>query len=182
MKLLKLPYKARITHVDPFTVFNEKMDVYEEVIKPSKKGYSTTLRPGNYYLPDNITVGVFKPANLPDLPVPQRFRGSKNLKVRYSLDAPRQGKVNWKEREIILNPQLRHGDPVNRDFVLFHEIGHAHYKNEAFCDMFAAKKCNQKGDSLPKIIDVLQKSRPGSPVTEKVVNVLYKYHQKSLQK
>jgi hypothetical protein len=179
MKKVTLKQRATIINPEPFTVYDEFSNPYETVYKRQKGGhYVTTLRPGVYFLPGDASAVKFRPAKLPMMPAAQRHRSTKNLNVKYSDKATKSGLVNWKTGEVLLNPQLRNQHPAKRDFILFHELAHGKYKNESLCDLEAARRCNKKGDSLNKIIAILQETRPGSPTTQTVTRLLSKYDKK----
>ena len=174
MKLFDLN-KCTLKARDPFIIYDAENKVYEEVKRPRNGIYKTTVRAGSYNLPPGVKIAPFQPAKLPELPPRQRFRNIGRLKVIYSDQAPKAGLVNWKKGVILLNPYLRREEPAKRDFILFHELGHARYKSEYFCDLFAAENCNRKGDSLNKIIDLVTTARPYSNTTEKTVRTLNKH-------
>ena|SRR6185369_7383486 len=114
--------------------FRDVLFYSTESILPVEK---FNLPPGKYF----IDSGNFTPLNKPvkyklaRLPIPQRFYAKPwNFKLAFGNN-PHKCSIIWAKRIIIFDKSLKE-KPLNvLFFILFHEVGHAEYKDEHLADL-----------------------------------------------
>jgi hypothetical protein len=117
-------------------------------IYSAKPGKRFNIPSGNFDLDfsyDLIPV-FYYPDQRIKLPRSEKPNGNRLIRsVSYAPGVERIAIIQAKSGTIILDESLLNTPEFIHDFVLFHEIGHIHYKTEEYCDLYSMKCMLEKG-------------------------------------
>jgi hypothetical protein len=116
-----------------------------EPLLPKVKEFN--LPPGTYF----VDSGYFSPKTFPvyypkiKMPFPQRFYKSPyDFKTSFGNN-PNKATINWVNKTILFDNSLKECTIPELEFILWHEFGHAYYKDEKAADLYAANKMLDRG-------------------------------------
>lgn len=151
--------KSSIIAPKPFGVFYANMEKYGE--RPEKKNgmYIMNIPPRvDFFINANHKVKNAQPKKLFNLPPAERKRSANGFGLEYDNNK-NFGTIKWDEKIIVLEGKLKHKPLHFREFVLGHELGHQHYKNEHFCDLYSANRMLKKGYNKEQILEAAAQTR-----------------------
>ncbi len=130
-----------------FFALSDIIIIYDKVNKPFYIFDFTGRKKRNFNLPKgiyNLKEGEIKAApfnkwTVPKLPPAERNRKIKNFKVYFEA-TPNKAEINFLAQTIKFDLSYKNAPKIIFDFTLFHEHGHAFYKTEHYCDLYAIKR------------------------------------------
>lgn len=150
-------YRIHLTQKTGFKVLKPEKEV---VIRDEKTGllfYSTefktpnvkefNLPKGNYIVESGFIRPMLFCVDYPLIKLPKKERNRPiphNFKIVYGKN-PNKCSINWDEGKIIKDSAMKDWPRQENDFIYFHELSHAHYQTEGYCDLKAANYMILKG-------------------------------------
>lgn len=124
-------------HVDhkngtPFYVFD------------NPNGFEFTLPKGTYRISGGTMIGRMEKRKGHRAPSHLRFPLPKKISLHFAPN-PVKAAIDLRSGTVVVDPALRALPSFCLTFILFHEIGHYFYKDEAMCDLFAAQEMHRRG-------------------------------------
>lgn len=105
------------------------------------------LPPGNYTVQTGFIRPMLFSVDYPLMPLPKKERNRPiphNFQVVYGRN-PNKCSIDWKAGKIIKDNAMKDWPKPENDFIYFHELSHAHYETEKFCDLKAGNYMILKG-------------------------------------
>ena len=125
--------------------------VYDENGFPvylAKAGKKFNIPAGNFtfdFVFDIVPI-FYYPEQKVKLPKSQKPNGNRVIRnISYKPNIDRVAFIQAKLGNIVMDESLLDCPEFIHDFVLFHEIGHIHYRTEQYCDLYAMKCMLEKG-------------------------------------
>lgn len=106
--------------------------------------FNFTLPAGTYRMDGGTFVRTMPPRKGHTPTAPLRFPVPKKVRILFSPN-PFKACISLREGIIVADPSLKKLPYYCLVFVLFHEIGHYYYQDEAACDRFAADEMARRG-------------------------------------
>lgn len=103
-----------------------------------------TLPAGSYTVAGGSLIGRMKPRKGHDAPSSVRCPIPRRIRLVFAPN-PRKAVISLPDGIIIADPSLKRLPSFCLVFILFHEIGHYFYQDEAGCDRFAADEMARRG-------------------------------------
>lgn len=128
---------------NPVLIFDESGDIFYNY---SPKGGRFNLPAGRYFT-NSIVKVLPQPLKykLPQKPKPDRFLKPKNLKLSVKNN-PNTATVYLKKSVIVIDAKKWNSlRKPEKDFILYHEIGHFFYISEKAADIFAVRQMLKAG-------------------------------------
>lgn len=106
------------------------------------------LPPGTYFVQQGTFRSMSQPIDYPLMRLPPHERERripKDFKIIWGRNPKKKCTINWGTRTITYDKSLADYSQAELDFIHSHELSHAHYETEKYCDLKACNYMIRKG-------------------------------------